>query len=89
MKACNFVRWPGLNIAVIKWNFPESDKTQKGHMKQQQQNVRSTKKAEQDKDEKDADEDSPSLPKKGQDLYIKICDISETMYMDQMGCFPV
>ena len=37
----NYVSWPGLTSKVIQRHFPELDETQKGHMKQQRQNVRS------------------------------------------------
>jgi len=42
IKAGNYTTWPGLNVKVVNRYFPESDETQKGHMKKQRQNVRST-----------------------------------------------
>ena len=44
--------------------------------------MRSTKKAEQNEDKEDADEDLLTFPTKNQDIYIKIYDIRETLYMD-------
>ena len=38
----NLITFPGLTTANITKYFPESDKTQKGHMKQTKQGVRST-----------------------------------------------
>ena len=59
-KIGNLTGWPGLTVADVNPHFPESNKAQKGHMKQWQ-NVRCIKKAEQDKDK----EDSLSLLTKG------------------------
>ena len=39
----NLATSPGLTISNVNKFFPESDETQKGHMKQQRQGVRSTK----------------------------------------------
>jgi hypothetical protein len=42
--ACgNYKSWPGVTTANVKKHFPESIEVQKGHMKKQRQNVRSTK----------------------------------------------
>jgi hypothetical protein len=43
IKAGNYVTWPLLTPKTVRKHFPESDKLQKGYMKQQCQNVRSTK----------------------------------------------
>ena len=68
IKAGNYTTWPGLNIKVVNVYFPESDKTQKGHMKKQRQNVRSTKVKETLNQEED---DTPQSPKKKEhDVYI-------------------
>ena len=40
------IGWPGLTIENVNAFFPESDETQKGHMKSQRQGVRSTKEKE-------------------------------------------
>ena len=42
IKAGNYVTWPELTTEAVHKHFLESDETQKGHMKQQRQNVRST-----------------------------------------------
>ena len=39
----HFSTWPGLTAKAVNKHFPESVETQKGHMKKQRQNVRSTK----------------------------------------------
>ncbi len=43
IKAGNYVTWPELTTEAVSKHFPESDETHKEHMKQQRQNVRSTK----------------------------------------------
>jgi hypothetical protein len=86
IKAGNYTTWPGLNVKVVNRYFPESDKTQKGHMKKQRQNVRSTKVKETLNQEED---DSPQSPKKKKhDVYIRIFNTEETMHTDQTGRFP-
>jgi hypothetical protein len=35
IKAGNYVTWPGLTTTAVRKHFPESDETQKGHMKKQ------------------------------------------------------
>jgi hypothetical protein len=61
IKAGNYTTWPGLNVKVVNRYFPESDETQKGHMKKQRQNVRSTNVKETLNQEED---DTPQSPKK-------------------------
>ena len=39
----NIVTLPGMTPEIISRHFPKSDETQKGHMKQTKQGVRSTK----------------------------------------------
>jgi hypothetical protein len=39
IKAGNYVTWPRLTPKTVRKHFPESDGVQKGHMKQQHQNV--------------------------------------------------
>ena len=43
IKAGFYVSWPGLIAEAASKHFPESEETQKGHLKKQRQNVRSTK----------------------------------------------
>jgi hypothetical protein len=43
IQAGNYVTWPGLMATTIRKHFPDSDETQKGHMKKQRQGVRSTR----------------------------------------------
>ena len=77
IKAGNFITWPSLTTSAIQKHFPDSDETQKGHMKKQSQGVRSTKLKENTKAE---DENipgntnatvDPSPPKKMRDKFKK------------------
>jgi hypothetical protein len=43
VRAGNYATWPGLTVAALQKYFPDSDETQKGHMKGQRQGIRSTK----------------------------------------------
>ncbi len=43
VQAGNYATWPGLTTTLIAKHFPDSDKTQKGHMKGQRKGVRSTR----------------------------------------------
>ena len=42
IKAGSFNTWPGLSAKAVRKHFPESDETQKGHMKQTQQGLMSS-----------------------------------------------
>ena len=86
IKAGNYTTWPGLNVKVVNRYFPESDETQKGHMKKQRQNIRSTKVKEIINQEEDAT--PKSSKKKEHDVYIRIFNVEETIHTDQTGCFP-
>jgi hypothetical protein len=44
VRAGNYATWPGLTIAALHKYFPNLDEMQKGHMKGQQQGIRSMKK---------------------------------------------
>ena len=82
IKAGNFNTWPTITPATVNRHFPESDKTQKGHMKRQRQGVRSTRVR------KEIDETTPTAIPKEMGVYIKIHNASETMHSDQTGRFP-
>ena len=93
IKAGNYISWPGLTATAVRKHFPESDETQKGHMKRQRQGVRSTKTHQttnEDEEDTTVDHNSPttSKPKKMKDVYTKVHSASDTMYTDQPGRFP-
>jgi len=82
IKAGNYVTWPGLTTTAVRKHFPDSDETQQGHMKKQRQGVRSTKEVVEDT------KSQQLTAKKMHDVYIKIHNVTETMYTDQTGRFP-
>ena len=87
INAGNYTTWPGLTSVAVRKHFPESDEMQKGHMKWQQQGVRSTKTLPTIPEEEETITDLPTMPqrKKMKDVYIKIHNASKTMYTDQPG----
>jgi hypothetical protein len=94
INAGNYTTWPGLTATAARKHFPESNETQKGHMKHQQQGVRSTRTLQTitEDDEKHITPNSGESPapksKKMQDMFIKIHNASETMHTNQPGQFP-
>ena len=82
----NLVTFPGLTPENINRLFPESAETQKGHMRQTRQGVRSTKVI---------DEDAmlgvqPKPGTKNKDVYLRMFDATKkAMYTDQTGQFPI
>ena len=43
IKNGHYNTWPGLTVDAVNKHFPKAIETQKGHLKKQRQNVRSTK----------------------------------------------
>ena len=88
VKHGNLLSFPGLTTNAINDYFPKSDETQKGHMKQQRQNLRSTKEKEDNDKENELDMKRPIECKR--DVYVKVYDPTKRpMYTDQTGKFPV
>ena len=82
----NLVTFPGLSITNINKHFPESDETQKGHMRQSRQGVRSTKVI--DEDTNLNFKSTPGV--KHKDVYLRVFDATKkSMYTDQTGPFPI
>jgi hypothetical protein len=83
IKAGNFVTWPLLTVENVNKHYPETNETDKGHMKMQRMNVRSTKIC-------DAAHEEAQIPSpKKNDVYIHIFNAHDTVYTDQTGSFPV
>jgi len=81
----NLVTFPGLTPDNINKHFPESDETQKGHMRQTRQGVRSTKVPDEDA----LLEQRPTPGVKHKDVYLRVFDPTrKPMYTDQSGPFP-
>eukprot|EP00804_Cyclotella_cryptica_P012181 CCRYP_009863-RC/>CCRYP_009863-RC protein AED:0.40 eAED:0.41 QI:0/0/0/1/0/0/4/0/437 len=75
----------GLTPDNINKHFPESEETQKGHMRQARQGVRSTKVPDEDA----VLETKPKPGVKHKDVYLFVFDATgKTMYTDQSGPFP-
>ena len=83
----HYSTWPGLTAKAIKKHFPESVETQKGHMKKQRQNVRSTKQKVVVDELSERTELTRAVTK--QNLLIKIFNASGTIFSDQTGRLPV
>jgi hypothetical protein len=82
----NLVTFPALNVSNVTKHFPESDETQKGHMKQSKQGVRSTKVIDEDA----MLEFKPTPGVKHKDVYLQVFDATKkAMYSDQTGKFPI
>ena len=81
IKAANYNTWPTLTPTTVNRHFPQSDETQKGHMKRQRQGVRSTRVQE------ETEVNEPATPKT-KEVYIKVHNATETMHTDQTGRFP-
>eukprot|EP00804_Cyclotella_cryptica_P025147 CCRYP_013003-RA/>CCRYP_013003-RA protein AED:0.27 eAED:0.23 QI:0/0/0/1/1/1/3/0/671 len=75
--------FPGLTVENINKFFPESDETQKGHMRQQRQGVRSTKIVDEDA-MSEGFKPAPGI--KHKDVYLRVYDATKkAMYTDQTG----
>jgi hypothetical protein len=82
----NLVTFPGMTPENISRYFPESDETQKGHMKQTKQGVRSTKIV--DEYAMLGFKQQPGL--KHKDVYLMVFDATKkSMFSDQIGKFPI
>ncbi len=82
----NLVTFPGLTPKNISRHFPESDETQKGHMKQTKQGVRSTKIV--DKDAMLGFKQQPDV--KHKDVYLMVFDATKkSIFSNQTGKFPI
>ena len=98
----NYLTWPLVNVKNVNIFFPESEETQKGHMRMQRQGVQSTKatshkaaplSAAQTGDSptnKTANSEEPEavpIPKR-KDIFIALYKTCDTIYTDQTGKFP-
>ena len=90
IKNSHYVSWPGLTANAVNKHFPESEETQKGHMRKQKKGIRSTK-IRVDAETREPVQGSPPREKK-KDVMVKIYDLQEDfadlIYTDQTGRFP-
>jgi hypothetical protein len=93
VRASNYTTWPGLTTTLISKHFPDSNETQKGHMKGQRKGVRSTrvKPATEIKIEPGTEDTPPKLVaiRKLNDIFVKVYELVETIHTDQTGAFLV
>ncbi len=83
----NYKTWPGITAHVVSKHFPESVETQKGHMKKQRQNVRSTKqKVAMDETTEDG-ELTKALSK--HNIMVAVINVDARVFTDQTGRLPV
>jgi hypothetical protein len=86
----NLVTFPGMSADNVNKFFPESDETQKGHMKQSRQGVRSTKVIDEDAMLEAETHPKPTPGIKIKDVYLRVFDTTKkAMYSDQIGRFPI
>ncbi len=93
IQARNYNTWPSLIVANAHKHHPESEETQKGHMKCQCQGIRSTKtladinknKGDEAKSENEPNPNLQTEPKarKMKDIHIKIYNASNTQAASQ------
>eukprot|EP00804_Cyclotella_cryptica_P008991 CCRYP_003100-RA/>CCRYP_003100-RA protein AED:0.31 eAED:0.29 QI:0/-1/0/1/-1/1/1/0/525 len=77
----NYSTWPLITVKNIHKHFPQSEKTQQGHMRNQRQGTRSTKQA--------LPQAEPRTPlPQLHDIFIRTYDTHSTLYTDQTGKFP-
>jgi hypothetical protein len=82
----NLVTFPSMTPQNVSQHFPKSDKTQKGHMKQTKQGVRSTKVV--DEDAMLSFQPKPGF--KHKDVYLMVFDTTKKwMFSNQTGKFPI
>ena len=80
----SYSTWPLVNVKNVNKHFPESEETQKGHMKSQRQGVRSTKITPKKQEPQETQQEQPTE----NDIIIRTYDTNDTMYTDQTGKFP-
>lgn len=85
VRAGYLASWPGLTVAAVNKYFPESDETQKGHMKHQRKGVRSTKVANleptvTEEQRKELEVAMKELKQKQRDIYVKIWEENKSSY---------
>ena len=83
----NFITWPGITLKIISKQLPFSLPTFKGHLKQDQQNTRSTKKIS--TTEKPAAESLPTQYSKTQAYFFIARKESGTTYSELTGRYPI
>jgi hypothetical protein len=85
-----YATWPLLTAKAVKKYYPKTEETPKGHMRRIKSGVRSTKAQIEEHPEVQAAEATlMEICKKHRDVYVQIKDVTELVYSDQTGRFPV
>ena len=82
----NYLTWPLINIKNVTKFFPESEETQKGHMRGQRKFIHSTKTVELDKTE--STNKTNNQHERRHDILIAAYGMKNTMYTPYTGKFP-
>lgn len=85
----HYISWPGLTANAVSKFFPESVETQKGHMKKQRQNVRSTKQRVVEDDIVNDEDRELIRALTKQNTFVKVINAEKTVYSDQTGNLPI
>ena len=95
IKAKYYATWPGLTEFAVRKYFPESEETQRGHMRQRRSNIRKTNRKVRfvmtgpETDVSAIDDSIRELQRKKYDIMIKVYNCTDSVYTDQTGQFPV
>jgi hypothetical protein len=87
--------WPLLTTKNVNKYFPESEETQKGHMRQKQSGIKKTNRRVRfgmDGDEKELEKievTMKDLQRKHKDIMVKVYSCTNTIFTDQTGQFPI
>ena len=86
---CNryYLTWPLITVINVHKHFPESEETQKGHMKNQRQVVRSTKFRSSQLPMQQRSEATLRPEENQRDVFLPIYETKETFYINQTGKF--
>ena len=82
IKAGNFIGWPLLTERNVSKYYPETVETPKGHMNQTRKNVRSTKPKPMPLEISNT---TQLRGKKQRDVFTRVYDARETIFLDQTG----
>jgi hypothetical protein len=90
-----YATWPMLTTKNVSKHFPESEETQKGHMKQVRSSVCKTNRKVRfvmdgkEEELRKIDTSIAELRKKRDDVMIKVYECTQSTYSDQTGRFPI
>ena len=87
-----FTSRPGLTATAVKRHLPESEETQKGHMRKMKSGICSTKHGQANTTTPPATKQPTRQIKKRKDIMVRLVDVQDemkqTIYTDQTSKFP-